>query len=236
MLDSKTYSSVKVLKLEKNIYPLIVSVSGPSGVGKGAIVNKLLQSNRTWKNFVTSTSRSPRLGEINGVDRHFLSSEEFLKKVSNGDFIEYEEVYPKVFYGIDKTLIAQYLQLKTIILIDIDYKGALKLKNLYNANHMSVFVLPPSLGDLSKRITDRDKKIDSEQLKVRLKKAEEEILKCNLFDYVFTNNTLNDLDRIANSISKIISLPSRISRFTIDNDDVLSQENLVKSSLFIEYL
>lgn len=153
----------------------VVIISGPSGVGKGTLVKKLLnESSFPLVLSVSATTRSPRPGEVNGREYWFISRDEFLKKRANGDFLESFEVYEGgALYGTLRETVETQIRQGKWVLLEIDVKGALSvMKELPDS--LSIFILPPSLEALRERLLNRGTE-NGEDLARRLEQAEKEI-------------------------------------------------------------
>lgn len=165
--------------------------SAPSGSGKTTLVKHLLKniSNLTFS--VSATSRLPRAEEVNGKDYYFLSAAEFQKKIKENAFLEWEEVYPEVFYG---TLLSQIEEKRTAglhVIFDVDVVGGLNIKKYYEAEALAVFVQVPSIEILAQRLNQRGTD-NAESIKKRLEKAAYEMTFAPQFDYIIVNNELED--------------------------------------------
>ena len=165
-----------------------IVIAAPSGSGKTTIVNKLIKEKDLDLHFsVSATSRDPRKNEVNGENYFFITKEEFVKKVSNNEFIEWEEVYKGVFYG---TLISELENAKEKNLIfDIDVIGGLNIKSKFKDQSLTIFIKPPSIDELEKRLKKRNSETDS-IIKIRIDKAKNEILLADKFDYIVENDIL----------------------------------------------
>ena len=165
-----------------------IVIAAPSGSGKTTIVNKLIKEKDLDLHFsVSATSRDPRKNEVNGENYFFITKEEFVKKVSNNEFIEWEEVYKGVFYG---TLISELKNAKEKNLIfDIDVIGGLNIKRKFKDQSLTIFIKPPSIDELEKRLKKRNSETDS-SIKIRIDKAKNEILLADKFDYIVENDIL----------------------------------------------
>ncbi len=168
-----------------------IIVSAPSGAGKTTIVHRLLESGLPFGFSVSATSRPRRLNEVNGVDYFFLSPEEFMKKVKNGEFIEWEEVYENQYYGTLKSEIERIWQEKKHALFDVDVKGGISLKKYFGPQALAIFIKPPSLQALYERLQSRGTETE-ESLKKRMAKAEYELSFASRFDAVVENNILEE--------------------------------------------
>ncbi len=168
----------------------IIIFSAPSGAGKTTLVRHLLslpQLNLAFS--VSACTRKPRMHEVDGTDYHFLSPEEFRRRVQNKEFLEYEEVYTDMYYGTLKSEVQRLLDAGKNVIFDVDVKGALNIKKHYGDNALSVFVKPPSLDALQMRLMSRQTESE-EKLKQRLGKAVYEMTYEKYFDTVIVNDTL----------------------------------------------
>ncbi len=168
----------------------LIIFSAPSGSGKSTLIESLMPHKELNLHFsISATNRPPRGKEQNGVEYFFLSTEEFKQKIEEGDFIEYEEVYPGRFYGTLKSQVEKQLAAGENVLFDIDVKGGCNVKKLYGDRAMSVFVQPPSIDVLRKRLEGRG--TDSQDMiEKRLAKAEYELSFAPKFDHVVVNDQL----------------------------------------------
>lgn len=167
---------------------ILIAVSGPSGVGKGTIVKTLVKRREDVVESVSCTTRAPREGEINGREYFFLSKEEFLKRVDEGDFLEYDEHFGN-YYGTPKSFVKQMLQEKSVIL-EIDVVGALNAKKAF-PDCVLVMIAPPSLEELKRRLTGRNSET-YEQIESRLSRLEYELSQKDKYDFVIVNDHLED--------------------------------------------
>ena len=182
--------------------PKLIIFTAPSGAGKTTIVKHLLKVREDLAFSISACTRSQRYGEVNGLDYYFLSVEEFKRKVSAGDFVEYEEVYENQFYGTLKAEIERLKSLGKNVIFDIDVKGALNIKKFYGDEALTVFVSPPSPEVLFERLKSR-KTEDEESLRKRIARARIELGYENKFDVTLVNNdletALNDAEMIVNT-------------------------------------
>jgi guanylate kinase len=140
---------------------------------------------------VSAASRAPRHGETNGKDYFFLSAEEFRSKIINDELLEWQEVYKDQFYGTLKSEIDRIWKTGHHVLFDVDVKGGINLKNMFPEISLSLFIMPPSLLELEKRLRLRSTE-DEEGLKKRLEKAEYEMTFSKKFDRIIINDLLED--------------------------------------------
>lgn len=166
-------------------------ISAPSGCGKSTIINTILDKGETPLRFsVSATNRRPRPGEEDGVHYHFLSTPDFREAVVNGEFIEWEEVYPGRYYGTLRSEVQRAIDNGEDIILDIDVKGAINVKKQFGDRALTLFILPPSIEELRKRLvargTDAPEIIDE-----RVAKAEYEISFADQLDYRIVNDNLD---------------------------------------------
>jgi len=165
-----------------------IVIAAPSGSGKTTIVNKLLKEKKLNLSFsVSATSRAPRNNEVDGLNYFFLSKDEFIKRIENKEFIEWQEVYENTYYG---TLISELENsLEKNLIFDIDVYGGLNIKKKFSKQTITIFIKPPSINELEARLIDRN--LDSESsVKTRISKAKDEMLLADKFDYIVENNIL----------------------------------------------
>ena len=163
--------------------------SAPSGSGKTTLVRELLKKSELNLSFsISATTRNKRQGEINGKDYFFKSKLDFKELIKNNQFLEFEEVYEDVFYGSLKQEVSKLLETSNVI-FDIDVIGGIKLKKFFQHDALAVFVKPPSIEELRKRLLSRAS--DSlESINSRVEKAEKEIESESSFDVTIINNDL----------------------------------------------
>ena len=164
--------------------------SAPSGSGKTTIVHHLLAQKKMNLDFsISATSREKRGEEIDGKDYHFISLKNFKNHITNNDFIEWEEVYNNNFYGTLKSEIERIWNQGKHAIFDIDVVGGLRIKEKFPAQTLAVFVQPPSIQEMEKRL--RNRKTDTEEkIQERVKKAEREFQLAKYFDEILINDNL----------------------------------------------
>lgn len=167
----------------------LIIFTAPSGAGKTTIVRHLLKTRKDVSFSISACTRPPRHGEVNGMDYYFLSAEEFKRKVTQGDFVEYEEVYENQFYGTLKSEIDRLWANDKHVLFDIDVKGALSIKRAFGAQALSIFVKPPSFETLKQRLINRRTE-DEASLRKRIQRVREEMTYERHFDVTLVNNNL----------------------------------------------
>jgi guanylate kinase len=166
-------------------------VSAPSGSGKSTIVNWLMQEHPELKLYfsISCTSRAPRGTEQNGVEYFFLTPEEFKAKIQNDEFLEYEEVYENRFYGTLKQQVERQREQGQNVVFDVDVKGGVNIKKFYGDQALSLFIQPPSVEELRRRLEGRGTDTQ-EAIEQRLAKAEYEITFAPQFDRIIVNDDL----------------------------------------------
>ena len=174
---------------ETNMNNRVIIISAPSGSGKTTIINYLLKQIRPLQFAISATSRAPRGNEKDGVEYYFLSPQAFKKKIKDGEFFEYEEVYKDTFYGTLKSEVERILRSGNHVIFDVDVEGGRRLKKIYGAKALSIFIKPPSLEDLRKRLIFRDTD-HPDVIESRLAKANYEIGLAPEFDIVIINDVL----------------------------------------------
>ena len=177
----------------------LVVVSGPSGVGKGTIVKTLVKRREDVVETVSCTTRAPREGERHGREYFFLSKEEFLKRVDEGDFLEYDEHFGN-YYGTPKSFVKEMLESKSVIL-EIDVVGALNAKKAFPDCKL-VMIVPPSLEELKRRLIGRNSETE-EEIEKRLSRLEYELSKKDEYDFVIVND---DLEEAIKALSDIVDI------------------------------
>lgn len=167
----------------------LIIFSAPSGSGKSTIINYLLKQNLNLSFSISATSRAPRGTEQNGVEYFFLTPEEFKQRIANDEFLEYEEVYKDRFYGTLKAQVEKQLAAGQNVIFDVDVVGGCNIKKFYGDRALSVFIQPPSLEELRKRLTGRGTDAP-EVIESRLAKATFELSYAEKFDVVIVNDNL----------------------------------------------
>ena len=169
----------------------LIIVSAPSGSGKSTIVRWLMEQHPELKLYfsVSCTSRQPRGTEQDGVDYFFLQPDEFRQKIANGEFLEYEEVYTDRFYGTLKAQVERQREAGQNVVFDVDVKGGVNIKKYYGDEAMSLFIQPPSVEELRRRLVGRATDTP-EAIQQRLDKAEYELTFAPKFDHIVVNDDL----------------------------------------------
>ncbi|WP_299524969.1 guanylate kinase [uncultured Lutibacter sp.] len=169
----------------------LIVFSAPSGSGKTTIVHHLLKQTALNLDFsISATSREKRGAEIHNKDYYFISLKEFRKLIKKGDFIEWEEVYANNYYGTLKTEVERIWKLGKHVIFDIDVVGGLSIKQQFPEQTLAIFVQPPSIEEMERRL--RNRQTDSEEkIKERVAKAEKELKYADDFDVILINNDLD---------------------------------------------
>lgn len=177
----------------------LIIFSAPSGSGKSTIINYLLTQNLNLTFSVSATSRNPRGEEKDGIEYYFLAPDEFRRRIANNEFLEYEEVYENRFYGTLKAPIEKQLSEGYNVVFDVDVVGGCNIKKFYGERALSVFIQPPGIEELRKRLigraTDAPEVIES-----RIAKAEFELGFADKFDVVVVNDDLEEAKNKALSV------------------------------------
>lgn len=177
-----------------------IILSAPSGAGKTTIVRHLLGSGLGLAFSVSATTRPARPGEVDGRDYHFISEDRFRRHVSDGDLVEWEEVYPGRFYGTLRSEIDRIWATGHHAVFDIDVVGGLRLKELFRECALAIFVAPPSMAVLEQRLRSRGTETEA-GLRTRLDKAREEWGRAPSFDHVLVND---DLERACAEAVRVV--------------------------------
>lgn len=176
--------------------------SAPSGSGKTTILKPILEKLKDKFGFsISATTRPPREGERDKVDYYFITPQKMKEHIANGDFLEWEEVYPGKYYGTYKSELERIWQQGKYVIFDIDVKGGVNIKNILKNQACSIFIMPPSIEELERRLRNRNTESE-ETLKERLLRAEMEISLSENFDFVVCND---DLDEAIAKVEEIIT-------------------------------
>ncbi|WP_294156511.1 guanylate kinase [uncultured Clostridium sp.] len=203
---------------------LLIVISGPSGAGKGTICKSFLERNPEVAISVSATTRSPRKGEVEGVNYYFMSKEQFKEKIVENDFLEYAEVYDN-FYGTPKSNVEEMLESGRDVILEIDIQGALKVKE-NTEEGVFIFILPPSMEELKARIIKRGSETP-ESLMKRFKSAYKEINFISRYNYAVVN------DEVETSVEKLEAIINaekcrvdRIKHSILDSKEGIIHEQL----------
>ncbi len=179
--------------------PLLIVISGPSGVGKDAVISEMKTRGLPFFYVVTLTTRAKRQGERNGIDYHFVSEAEFQRLIQNEELIEWAKVYGN-YYGVPKKDVEEALSQGKDVILKVDVQGAATIKRIL-PDAVFIFLLPPSIAELANRLIQRQG-LTTEELNLRLAKAEDEMNKLPLFDYA----VISQKDKIDVAVSEILSI------------------------------
>jgi len=168
----------------------LIIISAPSGCGKSTIIGDIMDRGELDLQFsVSATNRQPRPGEIDGVNYHFLSDQQFKDLIAEGAFVEYEQVYPGRFYGTLRSEIQNRVNEGHNVILDIDVKGGVNVKKQFGEDALSIFIAPPSISELRWRLKKRGSESDAD-IDQRVGRAEFELNFRNDYDHVVVNDTL----------------------------------------------
>ena len=174
-----------------NIQGKAIIVSAPSGAGKTTIVRHLLSVIPGLSFSVSACSRPIRNGEIDGKDYYFITADEFRTKIEEDEFVEWEEVYSGSYYGTLKSELERIWSLRRIPIFDVDVAGGMNLKKYFGEKALAIFIHPPSLDELKKRLIGRNTENEG-SLQKRLIKTEEELAFAGRFDELIVNDQLEN--------------------------------------------
>lgn len=189
---------MKRQKLKTKKEGKIVVISAPSGAGKSTVVKQLMKRMPRLKRSISYTTRPPRNGEMDKRDYFFTTPSEFKKKIKSGFFVEYARVHGR-YYGTSYSFINEVIKKGSVLLLVIDTQGAFQIRKKYPHNSILVFLLPPSLEEMEKRLRKRGTET-TKSIARRLRNAKKEIQKIRCYDYVVVN------DRIEKAVKKIESI------------------------------
>jgi len=185
--------------------PIVVVISGPSGVGKDVMIDRMIESGRLGFHFtVTATTRDPRPGEKDGINHHFVSVDDFVNLIAADELLEWAQVYDN-YYGVPKKQVRDALQQGNHVIMRVDVQGAKRLSEII-PEALLIFIIPPSLDVLRKHLEGRGVNSEEEMTK-RLAAATEEISQASLFDFTVTNEE-DELDVTVKNVVEIIESES----------------------------
>lgn len=179
----------------------VIIFSAPSGSGKTTLVKYAINRFSNLAFSVSCTTRAPRGVEKHEIDYYFISPDEFKTRISADEFVEFEEVYKDKFYGTLKSEVENNWKKNKVVIFDVDVKGGVALKKYFGEKALSIFIMPPSVEELEKRLKARGTD-DAETVKIRVEKATEELTFEKQFDKIVVND---NLDQAKSEINKIIS-------------------------------
>lgn len=184
----------------KKEYQKMIVITAPSGAGKTSITRHLMKAFPQLSFSISAATRQPRSDEKNGVDYYFIPVEEFQKKILNEEFVEWEMVYEGKYYGTLKSELRRMWNNEQIPVLDIDVQGAIHVQKEYPVNSLFIFIKPPSIDELKKRLESRGSE-SPESLQTRISKAAYELSFVNQFSNVIENK---DFDTACNEAEKIV--------------------------------
>jgi guanylate kinase len=180
----------------------LVILSGPSGAGKSTIAKHLLKNEKYDLVFsVSACSRKMRPGEVEGKHYYFLSIDSFKSKIEENEFLEWEEVYPGHYYGTLKIEVEKLRMTGKNVVFDVDVMGAINIKRKYKEEAVSIFVKPPSIEELEKRLNKRNTETP-ESIQKRLRKTKMELVYARRFDHIIVNDVLDNAFAEVDKITK----------------------------------
>jgi guanylate kinase len=184
----------------------LIIISAPSGAGKTTILKHLLKQNLNLEFSVSVCSRKKRENETDGKDYYFITSDEFMTKIRNNELLEWEEVYKDNFYGTLKSEVDRLRNDGKNVIFDVDVQGGIKIKKMYGNDALAIFIMPPSVEELEKRLKSRLTE-GIEEINKRVSKAKNEIeFACN-FDKIIINDMLNlTLDEITGVVKEFLKV------------------------------
>lgn len=183
----------------------VIILVAPSGSGKTTMARRLFKDFNNLKFSVSATTRPPREGEINEKHYYFLSEKDFDQKIQNGDFLEWEEFYGGKKYGTLRSEVDKKLKSGYFVLLDIEVKGAVNIKQIYGDQALSLFIRPPSLQVLKQRLQDRGTETN-ETITLRLDRAKEELTYADRFDQVIINDDLETAySEVKNAVAEFMN-------------------------------
>ncbi len=182
----------------------LIIFSAPSGSGKSTIITELLKFFPELEFSISATSRAPRGVERDGVEYYFLSNEEFKRRAEDDEFVEWEEVYANTCYGTLKCEMERIWSKDNVIIFDVDVVGGVRLKSIFGDDACSIFVMPPSVEELRRRLEGRATDTQ-EVIEKRIARAEFELTRQGEFDHVVVNDSLElAIDQTRDIISKFL--------------------------------
>lgn len=212
--------------IKRNEQGILIVVSGPSGCGKSTVDNLLIKNRKNIAMSISDTTRSPREGEINGIDYNFISKEEFENNIKENKYLEYAKVHSDKYYGTPTAFVNKMLKKGIDVILEIDIEGAQKIKDK-RSDAVFIFIMPPSMKILKSRLIGR-KTETKEQVVERFKTAYKEINEVSKYNYVIVNDVVEETVSKMNAI--IDSEKCRVDRIEdiyLGNEEELIHEILM---------
>jgi len=205
----------------------LIIISGPSGAGKGTICSELLKRNKNLVESLSMTTRAPRGKEVEGVDYNYVSRDFFEEKIKEDYFLEYAIVHSNEYYGTPKEEVEKKLEEGYSVILEIDIQGALAIKEKVK-NALYIFILPPSMEELKRRLINRGTETE-EKILSRFKKAYQEINEISKYNYVVVNDVLEDaVKKVEAILTAESSRVDRIEELDLGTTEELVHEDLLK--------
>lgn len=183
----------------------LLVISGPSGVGKGTIINHLTdmykETNKKLYLSISCTTRSPREGEVDGISYYFISERAFKNRIKKNDFLEYNIYGTGKYYGTPKSTVLKFLKKGYDVILEIDINGYKQIKENFK-DAVGIFIMPPDIDELYNRLKNRNTE-DEEVIRVRIETAKKEIAENSIYDYIIVNENGKSLEA-AKKIYKIM--------------------------------
>jgi guanylate kinase len=176
--------------MEKKAYNKMIVITAPSGAGKTSITHHLMKVFPQLSFSISAATRKPRANEMDSIDYYFMSPEEFQKKILDEEFVEWEMVYEGKYYGTLKSELRRIWQKQEVPVLDIDVQGGIHVQKEYPVNSLFIFILPPSVEELKKRLESRGTE-SPESLQTRISKASYELSFVNQFEHIIENRDLD---------------------------------------------
>jgi len=186
--------------VKKNFKGHLIVLSAPSGTGKTSVIRRLLKTHPNMIHSVSCTTRPKRTGEVEGGDYHFIDRDTFIKKIDKGEFAEWAEVHNR-FYGTPRAPLEKALEEGKDVILDLDVQGGMKVKGLFGDKAITIFLLPPSVEELERRLSTRGTD-SAEERQIRLENARHELAMKDAYDYQILNK---DLEQACLEIEKILA-------------------------------
>ena len=217
--------------IKQNDKGSLIVISGPSGSGKGSICERLKEYNDNFWVSISCTTRKPRIGDEEGITYFFKTKEQFEQGIKNNEFLEYAK-YNDEYYGTPKSEIKKHLDKGIDVILEIEVQGALMVKKLL-PNAVFIFIMPPSMEELLKRLKNRGTDDDAKIIK-RFKRAYQEINEFTKYNYIVINDELDIATKKVNSIIMAQKcMVDRIEDVYLNNSEEKIHELLIENKIFV---